>query len=104
MLHKIKKVSQITLEVMKTQPHTRNSDRLLWLEVSKAMNQCEDVEHMTFAEIVKSQSIPNYETVSRCARKIRRKYDELRGTEAIQKERENNEAIYNFMFKKKITE
>lgn len=77
-MSKMKCVEKIVLQVLEEQPRTRADDYLLMLYVTAKTNV--DLLNTPFADVMLGRHInglPNWETVTRCRRKIQEKRPDL---------------------------
>lgn len=85
MKNKLNTTTMIVRNILESEPSTRNSDNLLFIEVVKKINV--DLIHRPLAEVMQNISafnIPSIETVGRCRRKIQAEHPELRSKKYAQ--------------------
>lgn len=80
--------SALVMNILTSEPSTRNSDNLLFHQVCKTIlsNQCIDINNLGFSELflsLKDYAIPQFETVGRIRRKIQSEYPELQCNEVV---------------------
>lgn len=85
--------------ILETNTQTRNSDSLLYLKVLEhcALQKGVDLQLLSVSAFFTSMNIfgfPCYETVRRTRQKIQREYPELKGCEAVEAARAENEQAF----------
>lgn len=90
---KLHTMEKIVLEVLEKCPNTRLDDYILMLEVCKKTNP--SVVNYPFGLVMQNHhfNIPNWETVTRCRRKIQAKRPDLVAPFTARK-RKNEEEVY----------
>lgn len=88
-------ITEIVLDILKTEPETRSSDYELYFHVCKTINP--RIIAMQFGSVMKNHKdlgIPAFETVSRCRRKVVEKHPSLAGVEQVECQRSMNEETF----------
>lgn len=88
-MSKLHNMEAIVEQVLEEWPVTRNDDCLLIIGVSKKMGV--DVRGISFRDAMvnrKKLNIPNWETVTRCRRKIQERRPDLVSAAALKRRRE----------------
>ena len=87
---KISKYENIVLYVLKNYEGARSDDKLLYLWVlrEERLNTVLPLENYLLG---RCHNYPNYETITRCRRKLQEKYPELRPAKSEQMRREEAE-------------
>lgn len=85
--------------ILETTPQTRNSDSLLYLKVLEhcALQKGVDLQLLSVYAFLTSMNIfgfPCFETVRRSRQKLQREYPELKGCEAVEAARAENEQTF----------
>lgn len=100
-MKRIINATEITINILRTNPETRNDDCLLWLKVIEKVAELNDMADFSrsltlasFLSTTKYTKFPPYHTVSRIRRKAQEKYPELRATEETQAARAELEEEY----------
>lgn len=75
-------ISALVMDILTSEPSTRNSDNLLFHQVCKTLlsNQGIDINDLGFTELLlslKDYGLPQFETVGRIRRKLQNEYPEL---------------------------
>ncbi len=79
---KFKTYENVVLDILKSYPLARSDDYFLMNKVCERLNP--DLCSKPFKQVMKEHQelgLPNWETVSRCRRKIQEKFPELRNAE-----------------------
>lgn len=82
---KFKKYENVVLNILKSFPLARSDDYFLMSKVCEQLNP--DVCSKPFKQVMqqhKTLGVPNWETVSRCRRKVQEKHPELKNPETAQ--------------------
>ena len=91
-----KKIKQLVFDILTKNEATRNSDRLLYIEVCKITNP--DLVGLPFADVYGNSALPCAETVRRSRQWCQRRYRELAADVNVQAARECEEAEYKEVF------
>ena len=92
-------ITNLVKMILETNPQTRNSDSLLYLKVLEhvAIQKGLDLSAFSvpyFLINMKHYNFPCFESVRRTRQKIQNQYPELKGCEAVQAARAENEQIF----------
>ena len=71
----LKTTTELVKAILTENPETRNSDRLLYVELTKYYSEKFNLD---------SWGLPEIETVGRCRRKLQRDYPELRANDTVE--------------------
>ena len=94
---KLSNIKDLVLKILKDNPMTRNSDRLLYNEVCMEMGY--DTHNMTAWEMLHRKDMPSTESVRRSRQKAQAENPELRACADVQNRRMELELEYNDRFK-----
>jgi hypothetical protein len=92
-------ISNLVKTILETNPQTRNSDSLLYLKVLEHVAIQKGLDLSTFSVPyflihMNLYNFPCFESVRRTRQKIQNQYPELKGCEAVQEARAENEQIF----------
>ena len=85
MTMKLTNIKELVLGILKDNPKTRDSDRILYNEVCEAMGY--DTHHMTAWEMLHDRRMPSTESVRRSRQKAQAEHPELRASEPVERKR-----------------
>lgn len=85
----LKTTTELVKAILTENPETRNSDRLLYVELTKYYSEKFnfDIGGFPFSSVLlnlDSWGLPEIETVGRCRRKLQRDYPELRANDTVE--------------------
>lgn len=95
MMDEIYTIHDMALNVLVSKPEARNDDWVLFYWICKKINP--EVEFMPFSRVLlnhKLLGLPSIETVSRCRRKLCEEFEELKGSNHIEKGRKEKQEEY----------
>lgn len=98
-LNELKTTEKLVQDILERCPETRNSDNVLYIKVCKTIGEENgiNIDKMSvpnFFLSLKDIGLPPISTVGRCRRKLVRKYPELKGNDAVEYGREENEEAF----------
>ena len=82
---KLTNIKDLVLGILKDNPKTRDSDRILYNEVCEAMGY--DTHRMTGWELLHDKAMPSFESVRRSRQKAQAEHPELRASEPVERKR-----------------
>lgn len=91
-----KRIKDIVVEVLKKNPETRNSDKILYLEVTKRVYP--DGLFVPFYMSMYDSNMPNYDTVTRARRWAQNHIEGVQADLTVQAVREGEEDEYREVF------
>lgn len=89
---KLSNIKDLVLKILKDNPKTRDSDRILYNEVCEAMGY--DTHLMTGWELLHDKAMPSFESVRRSRQKAQAENPELRACADVQNRRMELELEY----------
>ena len=82
---RLNNLKELILGILKDNPKTRDSDRILYNEVCEAMGY--DTHLMTGWELLHDKAMPSFESVRRSRQKAQAEHPELRASEPVERKR-----------------
>jgi hypothetical protein len=94
-MSKLQTMENIVLQVLENSPLARKDDYVLMWLVTDIFNP--DLQNQRFGDVLynhKENGLPNWETVTRCRRKLQEKYPYLKdATTSVMRDKEQQEYI-----------
>lgn len=99
MIENLKTIHEVVLDIMKSNPKTRNSDNYLFYEVYAVIGKRKgiNIEEMSVPRFflhLSEYGFPSTETIRRTRQKIQSQYPELAGNSTVEGQRLLNEEVF----------
>ena len=91
-MKKLMTVHKMVSQVLKDTPETRNSDKLLIVEIYKRYYGIGP--HQRWDEVFMRKDLPNWESIGRCRRKIQEEDETMRAVKEVADTRYENQREY----------
>ena len=96
-MNRLQTMESVVFKVLDERPETRKDDYLLMLAVCEELTP--EIIKCSFASVLYNHNfigLPNWETVTRCRRKIQEKHPELKNIETAKKRMEEQEKYIEY--------
>lgn len=91
-----KEIKKVVIDILKANPQTRNSDKILYLEVTKMIYP--DGLFVPFYMAMHDPNMPNYDSVTRARRWAQAHIEGIQAVPTVQAVREEEEEEYKEVF------